>query len=45
MESNKLKFNDEKTEAMVGGSRSLTSHSGTGHLEIESSLISFQPKL
>ena len=45
MESNKLKFNDEKTEAMVGGSRSRTSHSGTGHLEIGSSLISFQPNV
>ena len=42
MESNKLKLNEEKTEAMVVGSQSMTSISGTGHLEISSSLISFQ---
>ena len=43
MKSNKLKLNEVKTEAMVVGSRSWTSISGTGHLEIGSSLISFQP--
>ena len=45
MESNKLKLNEEKTEAMVVGSRSRTSVSSTGHLEIGSSLISFQPNV
>ena len=44
MEKNKLKLNEEKTEAVVVGSRLRTSVSGTGHLEIGSSLISFQPK-
>ena len=43
MEKNKLKLNEEKTEAVVVGSRLRTSVSGTGHLEIGSSLISFQP--
>ena len=42
MESNKLKLNEKKMEAMVVGSQSLTSVSGTGHLEIGSCLISFQ---
>ena len=32
MESNKFRLNEEKTEAMVVDSRSLTSVSGTGHL-------------
>ena len=45
MESNKLKLNEEKMEAMVVGSWSRTSASGTGHLEIGSSLISFQPNV
>ena len=45
MENNKLKLNEEKTEAMVVVSRSRTSVSGTGHLEIGSSLISFQPNV
>ena len=42
MERNKLKLDEEKTEAMVVGCRSRTSVSGTEHLEIGSSLISFQ---
>ena len=42
MESNKLKLNEETTEAMVVDNRSRTSVSGIGHLEIGSSLISFQ---
>ena len=42
IESNKLKLNEEKTEAMVVGSRSRTNILGTGHLEIGSSFISFQ---
>jgi hypothetical protein len=45
MESNKLKLNDEKTEAMVVGSRSRTSVLDTGHLAIGGSSISFQPKV
>ena len=45
MESNNLKLNEENTEAMVAGSRSRTSVSGTGPLEIGSSLISFQPNV
>ena len=45
MESNKLKLNKEKTEAMVVGSRSRTSVSGPGHLEVGSSLSSFQPNV
>ena len=45
MEKNKLKLNEEKTEAVVVGSRLRTSVSGTGHLEIGSSLISFQPNV
>ena len=45
MKSNKLKLNEEKAEAMVVGSRSRTSVSGTGHLEIGNSLISFQPNV
>ena len=45
MKSNKLKLNEVKTEAMVVGSRSRTSVSGTGHLEIGNSLISFQPNV
>ena len=45
LDSNKLKLNEEKTEAMVVGSWSRTSVSGTGHLEIGSSLISFQPNV
>ena len=45
MENNKLKLNEEKAEAMVVGSRSRTSVSGTGNLEFGSSLISFQPSV
>ena len=45
MESNNFKLNEEKTKAMVMGSRSGSSVSGTGHLEIGSSLISFQPNV
>ena len=45
MKSNKLKLNEEKTEAMVVGSRSRTSVSGSGHLEIGSCLILFQPNV
>ena len=45
MESKKLKLNEEKTEAMVVGSRSRTSVSGSGHLEIGSCLILFQPNV
>ena len=42
MDGNKLKLNEEKTEAMVAGIWPWTSVSGTGHLEFSSSLISFQ---
>ena len=45
MESDKLKLNEKKTEATVVGSRSRTSVSGTRHLELGSSLISFQPNV
>ena len=45
MESNNFKLNEEKTKAMVMGSRSGSSVSGTGRLEIGSSLISFQPNV
>ena len=45
MESNKLELKEEKTEAMVVGSRSRTSVSGTGLIEISSSLVSFQPSV
>ena len=38
-------MNEEKTETMVVGSRLRTTVSGTGHLEIGSSLISFQPNV
>ena len=43
MERSKLKLKEEKMEAIVVG-RSRTSVSDIGHLEIGSSLISFQPK-
>ena len=45
MESNELTLNEQKTEAMVVGSRLRTSVSGAGHLEIGSTLISFQPNV
>ena len=45
MESSKLKLNKEKMVAMVLGSQSWTSITGTGHLEIGNSLISFQPNV
>ena len=41
MKSNTLKLHDEKTGAMVVGSRSRTDVSGTAHLEIGSNVISF----
>ena len=45
MKSDKLRLNEERTKTMVAGSRSRTCVSGTGHLEIGSSLISFQPNV
>ena len=45
MESDKLKLNEKKTEPMVMGSRSRTSVLSTGHLQIGSGLISFQPNV
>ena len=44
MERSKLKLKEEKMEAIVVG-RSRTSVSDIGHLEIGSSLISFQPNV
>ena len=45
MESNKLKLNNDKTEAIVLSTHSRTSISCGQHLEIGSSLIPFQPKV
>ena len=38
-------MNEENTEAMVVGSRLRINVSGTVHLEIDSSLVSFQPNV
>ena len=45
MDSNKLKLNDDKTEALVVGIRSRTSVCYSEHLEIGGSPIPFQPKV
>ena len=45
MESNKLTMNEEKTKAIVPGHWARTSISGTGHLEIGRSVVSFQPSV
>ena len=45
MDSNKLKLNDDKTEALVLGTRSRISVSYSEHLEIGGSPIPFQPKV
>ena len=45
MDSNKLRLNDDKTEALVVGTRPRTSVSCDEHLGIGSSPIPFQPKV
>ena len=45
MDSNTLKLNSDKTEALMVGTCSRTSVSCDEHLKIGSSLIPFQPKL
>ena len=45
MDSNKLKLNDDKTEALVVGTRSRTNVCYSEHLEIGGSPIPFQPKV
>ena len=45
MDSNKLKLNDDKTEALLVGTRSRTIVSCDEHLEIGGILIPFQPKV
>ena len=45
MDSNKLKLNDDKTEALVVGTRSRTSVCYSEHLDIGGSPIPFQPKV
>ena len=45
MDSNKLKLNDDKTEALVVGTRSMTGVCYSEHLNIGGSPIPFQPKV
>ena len=45
MDSNKLKLNSDKTEALVVGTRFRTSVCYSEHLEIGGSPIPFQPKV